>query len=35
MSNKIYYKNENINFKIELKNVHEILLKAKWNLIGK
>jgi hypothetical protein len=29
MSNEIYYKSENINFKIELKNVHEILLKSK------
>jgi len=35
MPNEIYCKTESINLKIELKNFHEYLLKAKWNLIKK
>jgi len=35
MPNEIYCKSESINFKNELKNLHEYLLKAKWNLTGK
>jgi hypothetical protein len=33
--NEIYCKPESINFKIELKNIYEYLLKANWNLTTK
>ena len=35
MANEIYYKSKGINFKIELKNLHEHQLNAKWNLTRK